>query len=59
MEGLTVLWFDIFYVIAGSFFAGLFFSVGVAVFWKAYRDPETERIAEARGDYRIGGGNHG
>ena len=53
-----MLWFNVFYIVAGSFFAGLFFAVGVAVFWQAVRDPELERIAEARGDYRVGGGNH-
>lgn len=53
-----MLWFNIFYIVAGSFFAGLFFAVGVAVLWQAVRDPELERIAEARGDYRVGGGNH-
>lgn len=53
-----MLWFNVFYIVAGCFFAALFFSIGVAVFWKTVCDPETERIAQARGDYEVGGGNN-
>ena len=58
MKGITVLWFDVFYITFGIVFFVATVTIAVAVFWNACRDPETERIAQARGDYQIGGGNH-
>lgn len=53
-----MLWFNIFYITFGIVFFVATVTVAVAVFWNACRDPETERIAAARGDYQVGGGNH-
>lgn len=53
-----MVYFDWFYWIAGFGFIATILIVTVSVVCWCWTDPDLERIAEARGDYQVGGGNH-